>query len=532
MDSIWSSVLQQAGQNPQRAAILDIRSVQAVQLSYKSLVTAVVTLAHEFSARQYETVALYASNSADWIVVDLACRLADVVLLPLPGFFSSGQIRHALETVSVDAVLTDRSPQFSVMCPHFSPAKNLSVGFDVLHNNGALQQPADGFDNASGERADRSVLREQVLPPYTRKITFTSGSTGAPKGVCLSAEHQLQTARALSDATAELSVKKHLCVLPLSTLLENIAGVYVPLLQGACIVIASDQQLGFNGAVGFSVPDLLHTIQLVAPDSMILMPQLLQALVVSGDAGWKAPDSLRFIAVGGGSVHRLLLDKAWQQGLPVYEGYGLSECGSVVALNTPANRRNGSLGKPLPHVRTRIIDGELYVGESIFLGYAGETDSWTGQHSDAWVATGDLVDTDTDGYLYFQGRQKNLVVSSYGRNISPEWVEREIGLSPLIAQVIVSGDNRPFCVALIAARNESVSNTAIQQLVDEANSRLPEYARVRRWLRLQHPLMPGAGNADDLMTSNGRPRREHIEKYFQTELDAFYIGSEEILHAI
>lgn len=532
MDKIWHSILSQAGQNPEKIALLDIRTGPAVALSYKALVTAVLTLAHELSRRQYEAVALYAGNSPDWIVVDLACRLVDVVLLPLPGFFSAGQIRHALTTVAVDAVLTDRASQLTAACAGFEPAEALSVRLEVLHNRAALQQPAACYDAAGIAPLDRHAFRRQVLPPRTRKITFTSGSTGTPKGVCLSQEHQLHTAQALSDATAELSVKKHLCVLPLSTLLENIAGVYVPLLQGASIVIASDQQLGFNGAAGFSVPDLLRTISTVRPDSMILMPQLLQALVISADAGWQAPDSLRFIAVGGGSVHRMLLDKAWQHGLPVYEGYGLSECGSVVALNTPANRRNGALGKPLPHLRTRITNGELYVADAVFLGYAGDPSSWTRQDADEWVATGDLCELDTDGYLHFVGRSKNLIVSSYGRNISPEWVEREISFNPQVSQVIVFGDSRPFCVALIAARADAVSDTVIQQLVNEANRRLPEYARVRHWRRLPHALPPGTGAPDDLMTTNGRPRRGRIEQYFQAQIDALYVGDKETCYAV
>lgn len=520
MDKIWQSMLSQVEQNPERNAILDIRTEPAVVLSYRSLVAAVMTLAHELTSRQYGALALYAGNSADWIVVDLACRLADVVLLPLPGFFSASQIRHALATVVVDAVLTDRASQLTAVCAGFEPAQSLSVHMDVLHNCADVAAP------------DRDTLRQQVLPPRTRKVTFTSGSTGAPKGVCLSNEHQLQTAQALSHATAELTIKKHLCVLPLSTLLENIAGVYVPLLQGASIVIASEQQLGFNGAAGFSVPDLLRTISLVRPESMILMPQLLQALVLGTDAGWKAPDSLRFIAVGGGSVHRLLIDKAWHQGLPVYEGYGLSECGSVVALNTPAHRRNGTLGKPLPHLRTRISNGELRVADAVFLGYTGDPESWTSQDVDQWIATGDLCDVDADGYLYFLGRSKNLIVSSYGRNISPEWVEREISHNPLVSQVIVLGDSRPFCVALIAADAGNVCNAAIQQWVNDANRCLPEYARVRYWWRLPHSLMPGTGAPDDLMTTNGRPRRDQIEQHFQAQIDALYAGNEETRYAI
>ena len=531
MMKIWNQLLINAQRSPEQLAIMDVSSAADAQLTRLELVQAVKTLAAELTAREYGAIALYAANSADWIVVDLACQLADIVLLPLPGFFSAGQVRHALQTVPVDAVLTDRPDYLHTLCATLEADKPLSVGLHTLLNTADIQQPAAAYQFADIAPLDKASKRRQLLPARTSKITFTSGSTGTPKGVCLSAEHQQRVAASLDQAIAGLNIQKHLCVLPLSTLLENIAGVYVPLMQGACIVLASEQQLGFNGAAGFSVADLLSTIGSVCPNSVILMPQLLQALVISCASGWQPPASLRFIAVGGGSVNRLLLDKAIHAGLPVYEGYGLSECGSVVALNTPEARRNGSLGKPLPHLRTQLMDGELLVADAAFLGYAGAPDSWTIPGDETWIATGDLCSVDEDGYLHFQGRRKNLLVSSYGRNISPEWVEREISHDPLLAQVLVFGDSRPFCTALIAARSPSVTDQQIQQGLDQANKRLPEYARVVRWLRLDSPLATGTGAISDLMTTNGRPRRTEIEQHFQAQIDALYAGSEEKRYA-
>jgi long-subunit acyl-CoA synthetase (AMP-forming) len=531
VDKIWNQLLVNAQLAPETITIVDVSRVPVRQLTRHQLVQAVMALAQQLRDRCCEAVALYAGNSADWIVVDLACRLADVALLPLPGFFSPAQIRHALETVPVDLVLTDRSEHLQRLFVSMVPGEKLAVAYDVLIDSGAVEKTSACYSEGHAAPLVRAAIHQQVLPPGTRKITFTSGSTGAPKGVCLSSEHQQQVALSLCEATAVLDIQTHLCILPLSTLLENIAGVYAPLLQGACIVTASEQQLGFNGAAGFSVPNLLRTISRICPNSLIVMPQLLQALISSCDAGWKAPDCLRFIAVGGGSVNQALLDRACAYGLPVFEGYGLSECGSVVTLNTQAARRNGSLGKPLAHVKSKLINNELYVSGAVFLGYAGDTQSWMDQASDPWVHTGDLCALDTDGFLHFQGRRKNLMVSSYGRNISPEWVEREISHSALIAQIIVSGDSRPFCVALIAARSQLISNQQIQKVVDDANLLLPEYARVQRWYRLESALGPGTGVASDLMTSNGRPRRQQIEHYFQAEIDALYTIHEEITYA-
>lgn len=532
MDKIWQSLLQSAQQTPGHIAVMEAGSKPDAGLTYGALVTAVQTLAEELSQRQYRTLALFAGNSADWIIVDLACRLANVVLLPLPRFFSAGQLHHALRSVPADAVLVDRTSELYVPGVSFECEADLSVNLDVCrlqHYTAASSRDAGLSATAPTCGIAGSGL---MLPSLTQKITFTSGSTGEPKGVCLSAEHQEKTAFALSSALVDLSIKKHLSVLPYSTLLENIAGIYAPLLRGASIVTASDEQLGFNGAAGLSMPDLLGTISRVRPDSMILMPQLLQALVTSAARGWKVPDSLRFIAVGGGSVHRTLLDKAWELGLPVFEGYGLSECGSVVALNTPAHRRNGSVGKVLPHARIKIVNGELCVTGAIFLGYAGDVSSWTDPQRTDWIQTGDLCETDVDGFLYFKGRRKNILVSTYGRNISPEWIENEITAEAAINQAFVFGDNRPFCIALLAAHSADVSDADIEQAIASANKRLPQYAQIRRWWRLPGFLASGSGAENDLMTTNGRPRRDVIAKHFRDEIDGLYNEVEETPYAV
>ena len=123
-------------------------------------------------------------------------------------------------------------------------------------------------------------------------------------------------------------------------------------------------------------------------------------------------------------------------GLPAYEGYGLSECASVVALNAPGAVREGSVGRVLPHATLRIDEaGEIHVRGATMLGYLGEEGA-----SPEEVATGDLGFINDDGYLYVQGRRKNLLITSLGRNVSPEWVERELLAHTSIGQAVVFGD--------------------------------------------------------------------------------------------
>jgi long-subunit acyl-CoA synthetase (AMP-forming) len=302
-----------------------------------------------------------------------------------------------------------------------------------------------------------------------------------------------------------------LCLLPLATLLENVAGVYAPLLSGGEIILPDAATRGLSGSSGLDLRALLRCIDAARPHSMILLPQLLRALVGACEQGWNPPSSLRFVAVGGARISAELVILARRCGIPVYEGYGLSECGSVVALNAPAQDRLGSVGCVLPHCSVDVDDGELVVTGASHLGYVGEPGSWHPRR----VATGDLGTVDTAGFVRVSGRKKSVLISSYGRNISPEWVESELLAQPLLSHCAVVGEGRPFLSAVIGAP-DAVGDERIEQWLVTVNRRLPDYARVGAWLRLE-PLLWAA-----LLTPNGRPRRADIERVLAADIEQLY----------
>ncbi len=462
-------------------------------VSYGELLRRVKQVADTLQQRNIRVLALYADNSPNWVVVDLACQMAQIVLLPLPLFFSTQQLHHAVKSCgNADALLTDRLEESALFFQQKNSQKLASLGYFLLEN------------------AQQGVAQ---LPPATQKITFTSGSTGTPKGVCLSVEQQLNVAQSLVQSIP-LNRVRHLCVLPLSTLLENIAGIYAPLLRTGEVVIPSLESIGISGSSGLDAMKFLQSIGEVAPTTLILVPELLMVLVAACEYGWQPPASLKFIAVGGARVSASLLHKARASGLPVYEGYGLSECASVVSLNVPEYDVIGSSGKPLPHVKVSVQNSEIVVSGNAYLGYINEPDSW---HQNE-IHTGDQGYVDAQGYIHIEGRIKNVLISSFGRNINPEWVESELLAQPLLRQAVVLGDARPFCCALLSPRNEETSDADIQQFVDAVNSKLPDYARIQKWHRLSSPL----STADGLMTENGRPKREAIQHHFHKTIEAFY----------
>ena len=215
------------------------------------------------------------------------------------------------------------------------------------------------------ELYQRKPTTKAAIPATTQKVTFTSGSTGQPKGVCLSGVAQLQVAQSLVTRI-NIPAPRHLCLLPLPTLLENIAGVYAPLIAGGEVFIATEAARGFNGSRLESPGLLLSLISKVQPQTLILVPELLQLLIHACGQGWQPPACLQFIAVGGAKVAVDLLQQAAGCGLPVYQGYGLSECCSVVALSdVPALQASklqlAQVGRVLPHLQVKIVNDEVYM---------------------------------------------------------------------------------------------------------------------------------------------------------------------------
>jgi len=234
--------------------------------------------------------------------------------------------------------------------------------------------------------------------------------------------------------------------------------------------------------------------------SAILVPEILRGVLGELDTGSITLPAMKLIAVGGSKVSTSLLVQAAQLQVPVFQGYGLSEMASVVALNTPRNNRPGSVGRPLPHMKLELAaDGEIMIGDPAFLGYIGA------ETAPALLATGDIGRLDEAGHLYIQGRKSNLLITSYGRNVAPEWVESELLSQHQIGQAIVFGDGMPALGALVVPSSLNVTDGDIAIAIARSNEALPEYAQIRHWA-----LVPPFTMANRQLTGNGRLRRTVI----------------------
>ena len=463
------------------------------RLSHLQLKDETARLAHCFQEQGPRTVASLLDNGAAWVLLDRALAQAGLVHVPLPVFFTPQQMAHALMACGADALIT--APALASQWPE-APASPLPVGRDAL---------------VLLRLAGRAV----PMRAGTRKITFTSGTTGNPKGVCLSGEAMDRVAQGLVQALAPLDIRRHLCALPLAVLLENIAGVMAPLAHGAECVVSPLAELGLQGSSRFD-PAVFHAAVLQhAPNSLILLPQMLRAW-----SGWlaatdqRAPTGLRMVAVGGAAVGARLIQDARSVGIPAYEGYGLSEGASVQTLNLPGADRPGSAGKALPHARLRVdAHGQIHVAGSLMSGYLGDQ-PFNSAPAHEWWATGDVGHLDAEGFLHVRGRLRHVLITAFGRNVSPEWVETALRSDPTVAQAVVFGEAQPALSAVIWPLRPDTSDTQLQAAVQTANASLPDYARIGHWVRASAEFSPATGMA----TPNGRPQRQAIQDHHANAL--------------
>jgi long-chain acyl-CoA synthetase len=462
----------------------------AYQLTHDALNQQVRQLSAALQAQGLRTVATLLDNGAAWVLLDLALAQAGLVHVPLPVFFTPEQMGHALQACGADALVTAPA-----MATHWkaAPAQALQVGPEALM---LLRLPG----------------RCVPMPEGTRKITFTSGTTGNPKGVCLSGDAMDRVAQGLVQALAPLDIRRHLCALPLAVLLENIAGVMAPLARGAECVALPLAELGLQGSSRFDPATFHATLVRCAPHSLILLPQMLRAWT-----GWltataqRAPPGLRMVAVGGAAVGERLIRAARSVGIPAHEGYGLSEGASVQTLNLPGADRPGSAGCALPHTRLRVDEhGQIHVAGSLMSGYLGDS-----APAPLWWATGDVGHLDAEGFLHVRGRLRHVLITAFGRNVSPEWVETALRSEPVIAQAVVFGEAQPALSAVIWPLRPEASDAQLDAAVQASNNALPDYARIGHWVRARAEFTAATG----LATANGRPQRQAIFDQHADALD-------------
>jgi long-subunit acyl-CoA synthetase (AMP-forming) len=469
MDKLAQRLSYHAGRDPRQTAMSD----GAATLTRAELAAWAAGAAAALGTHP-ETIGIAGENSVEWAVAFLAASAAGKTIVPVPAFFSAAQRAHLIHDAGIERIIVTGAAN--------EDYRALPVQAEPLP-----RQWSAVFPEGTGGGL----------------IIYTSGSSGNPKGVRLMSGQALWTAGALAEASGASSSDRYLSLLPLPMLLEIICGIMMPVLVGGSVHF--DTAVAANTGIG-APSRIAEAFAKAQPTASVLVPQLL-ALYVAQLMATKQlpPEDLRFVAVGGAPLPVTLAATAAKLGIPVYEGYGLSECASVVAVNRPGASRAGTAGQPLPGLGVEIEDGEIIVeGPPVMDGYLR-----AGASPRRW-RTGDMGDIDADGFLTVYGRRDNLIVTPYGRNVNPEWIETMLLDDPRIGTAVLCqpGAAAELTALLIpSAMGEAWFRTAsshdLAGLAAHLCRAAPDYARPRQ----VQAVSRDSAIAEGLFTPNGRIKR-------------------------
>ncbi|MGW1909907.1 AMP-binding protein [Streptomyces sp. NPDC002076] len=519
--SLIHGLLARADSDDIMVEVLSPAGGPTVKWTYRQVIGAARVLADDLAvlaARLGRTprVGLLAENSAEWVVADLALLFSGAVEIPVPTAFSAEQAASLL--AGADACLVDSRGAHRLQ--EWGNERVLTAGCQV----DAVDLPAL---IAAGAYRDGRVAHPIASwdEDAVFKVIHTSGTTSAPKGVMIrrhGIEALLDSLRRRSDPEI---FRRYLSIVPLSLLVEQVTGLYMPFLAGGSVAFLppGTALVGTSGDAG---PRMLSLLRSARPTATVMPPTMAALLLSLCDQHPEEDLAQRhqrlfghegpvFIACGGAPVPPEVLTRLKEYGLPLYEGYGLSENSSVVAWNFPGNVRIGTVGKPLDHVEVKLAeDGELYVrSSSLFAGYTVEDPSSCAVDEDGWLHTGDLATIDDDGYIRIVGRKKNIIITAGGRNVSPEFVEAQYRQLPFVREAVVLADGLDTVRGLFVVDTTRDEDVIRKEITDFGLRNLSDVERVTD-IRLMRQ--------DDLryltcFTVTGRPKRQAVRDLLLTQ---------------
>ncbi|WP_331742270.1 AMP-binding protein (plasmid) [Streptomyces sp. NBC_00876] len=517
--SLTGGLLRQADSDAVMLRVLSAGDAPAAEWTYRQIIGAALRLARRLGQWATEhgrpaRMGLLAENSPEWVVADLAALFSGAVEIPVPTAFAAEQAASLLEAADL-CLVDDAGTRALTRWTETSTAKVLPGSCEVrpVDLPALLAEPFRPADVRTAPAEDAIV-----------KVIHTSGTTSAPKGVQIRRHGMDALLTSLRARTEPALFERYLSIVPLSLLIEQVAGLYMPFLAGGSVSFLPPGT-ALVGTAADAGPRMLALLRQARPTALVVPPTvagLFLALCDERPEESVAERHLRifghpgpvFIACGGAPVPAEILERLDGYGLTVHEGYGLSENSSVVSWNFPGEVRFGTVGRPLDHVQAELAeDGELLIrSTSLFAGYTREDPSSVVVDDQGRLHTGDLAEIDEDGYLRITGRKKSLIITAGGRNVSPEWVEaryRELGF---VRESAIVAD------ALEEVHGLFVIEAGLDH--DSARSRIDAFGR-ERLSGIERAAVIHLMNEDDpeyarCFTVTGRPRRDLIRTHVLT----------------
>jgi len=495
-----------------------------------------------------DRVALLAENSVDWLTADIAVLATGAADVPIHAPSSAAQVEYQLDHSGARAVVVSNQAQADKALAALDrlPDLRLLVSFRPVETSGRIEHLTwEGLIHAGARQGGFGAglvgKREAALGrDDLATILYTSGTTGNPKGVMLTHGNLLSNAESVHRNDPLQPDDVLLNWLPFSHIYARTIDHYLTALAGVTVCLADSPET------------LVHNLAETQPTWMTAVPRFFEkiwAAVEALPAEARAATlrkifgpRLRQLTSGGAPLPAHLAEGFAAAGLPLYEGYGLTESSPVISFNARDRSRAGSVGPAIPGVEIRTADdGEILTrGPHVMKGYWKDEDATRAAVIDGWLHTGDVGAIDADGFLTISGRKKDLFVTSGGKNVAPGLLEALLVAQPLIDQAVVFGDGRRFISALIVpnmdalkaalgpgrgppeVRDDLVVDPAALALLDAQVGRAMQAVshpeRVKAFLALSRPFSVEANE----MTTTMKVRRGHLLAKYHDRLESLY----------
>jgi long-chain acyl-CoA synthetase len=529
-----------------------------------------------------ERVSLLCNTRPEWTYCDFAITSAGAVVVPIYPTNSPEECEW----------VAGNSESVAVVCEDASQVAKIVAVRERLHALRTIVVIDPGGDTADAIALDEVRERGRgrdvgeldartaaVAPEDPFTFIYTSGTTGPPKGCVLTHGNYRQVMTMLESAGAVQEDELTYLFLPLAHAyalliqlvnfdlgttiayfggdstqivpeLQEVRPTYLPSVPRIfekiyTLALASQppevqERMRAAAKLGVRVRDMQIRGEEVPPELMTPFQQAEEHLFSNVRAIFGG--RVRQAVSGAAPIAKEILEFFYGCGVPVLEGYGMTETATVATYSTIESHRFGSVGRPLPGIEARIADdGELLIkGANIFQGYYRNDDASFGAVVDGWLYTGDLGSIDEDGYVYITGRKKDIIITAGGKNLTPANLENDMKQTRWVSQAVMHGDRRPYPVMLIAldedeivpwAKSEGIEDTSIASLaqddrvraliqaeLDKANAKYAQVEQVKRFFILDHDLSQETGE----LTPTLKVKRNVVNQKYAERFDALY----------
>ncbi|HEX3512041.1 MAG TPA: long-chain fatty acid--CoA ligase [Solirubrobacteraceae bacterium] len=537
-----------------------------------------------------ERVSILANTRPEWSYADIACTSAGTVVVPIYQTNSPEECHWVLSDSDACAVICEDESQLAKIAEIRDRLPNLRLILVMEPSDGPAAKAlgALSLDEVRARGRARSAdelaaRRAAVSPDDPFTFIYTSGTTGPPKGCVLTHGNYRSIIDMISEVREITEDEVIYLYLPL-------AHSYALLVQLAAFSLGSTLAY-FGGDTKAIVPELLE----VKPTYLPSVPRVFEKIYTIAHGaieaqppeeqerarkaveigvqvrdmqirGEEVPSEMQeqfdqaeeqlfknVRAIFGGNVRHAtsgaapiaheILQFFYACGIPVFEGYGMTETATAATVSTLENHRFGTVGRALPGVELRIADdGEILIkGPNIFAGYHNQASTSFGAVEDGWLHTGDLGSIDEDGYLSITGRKKDIIITAGGKNLTPANIENDLKQCRWISQAVMHGDARPYPVILITLDEEEIPvfakenglpedipslsqdpkvHTLIQGEIDKANSKYAQVEQVKKFAILDHDLSQATGE----LTPTLKVKRNVVNEKYADIFDSLYAG--------